>query len=321
MRAGDILGEESPLRSISLGRPTLSVEISPERPEDSRKLYEALVMLSDEDPMLDIRAVEKQSKLTVQLFGEIQMEILKEVLVERYSIPVVLSNPMTLFMETPLSAASARIPMGSGHPFRAGVGIRVEPLPIGSGIEYKSEVWFGSLEKMFQKAVEDAVYETCKQGIYGWEITDARIIFDYFIYDSVTSTPSDYRNLTPLVLMEAFVEAGMGLLEPILSFELRVPVQTASKALYDCERMRGIIENTTADGSGDGLIITGLVPADTCKGYGAQTASYTEGKGVFLTRFHGYRHIDFDAEKVNQERINPAANKRLYLMGFGYYNK
>jgi ribosomal protection tetracycline resistance protein len=313
LRAGDVLGEPwEGMREARLGRPTISAEVQPEQPGQKRELYEALVRLADEDPML---ALSSANKLAVRMFGEIQMEILQELLLEQYGIAVKFLEATTIYMETPKSATTVRAPMGGfGTPFRAGAGFRVEPLPRGGGLVYTTEVSFGNLEKTFQTAVEEAVYDTCRNGLYGWEVTDAKITFEFSQYDSVTSTPSDYRDLAPLVLMQAFGEAGMELLEPVFEFELRVPGYAAGKALYDCERMRADIIKTAALADENGIAISGLVPADTCKNYGVQVASYTEGRGMFVTKFHGYRETAFDGAKVNTKDINIAANKTVYLM-------
>jgi ribosomal protection tetracycline resistance protein len=170
------------------------------------------------------------------------------------------------------------------------------------------------LTKTFQNAVEEAVYETCKRGVHGWEITDARVVFNFMQYDSVNCTPSAYRDITPPVLMEAFKNAGMGLLEPMLSFELRVPAYAAGRALFDCERMRAVVEETAASQDGEGIIIAGLIPADSCKKYAAQVASYTEGQGIFSVKLHSYRDSTFSPDKINAGQINAAVNKALYLL-------
>jgi ribosomal protection tetracycline resistance protein len=313
LKAGDIIGTPDGMsRHVSLGRPTLTANVFPVNPEQQRALYEALSKLADEDPMLDLTV---GKSLSVSMFGEIQMEILDELLAKRYKIPVTFSDALTIYMETPVKPAQVRAPIyRSSYPFAAGVGFRVEPLPRGSGLVYVSEVSFGDLTKTFQNAVEEAVYETCRHGTYGWEITDARVVFDFMQFDSVNGTPSAYRDITPPVLMEAFVNAGMELLEPVLEFELRVPAHVAGKALFDCERMRAVIHEAVTPLEEDGIKISGLVPAETCKNYAAQVASYTEGQGMFLTKFHGYVNTEFDRNKVNEEQINLAANKAVYLL-------
>jgi len=296
-------------RKVSLGQPTLNVEVLPTNPAERRELYEALVLLADEDPLLGLSS---DNSLTVRLFGEIQMEILREILAERYGIAAEFSAARTIYMETPTQAAQARIPINKTF-FRAGVGFSITPLPRGSGLQYVRAVSYGELEKSFQVAVEEAVFAACQYGLYGWEVTDMRVEFDYSDYDSVTGTPSAFRDLVPLVLMEALKDAKMALLEPILDFELRVLDTSISKAMYDLQMMRAYSYNTTALADGT-LAITGQIPADTSRGYGTKVGSYTEGRGMFMTRFYGYNETDFAEEKVNHGKINPAANAGLYVM-------
>jgi len=310
LKAGDVLGAlNSITRSVKLGRPTLKVAVVPNNPSQRQELYNALSLLADEDPLLSLSI---EDSLTVQLFGEIQMEILQEILAERYKIVAEFIAARTIYMETPTQPASATIPLGKTF-FRAGVGFSIVPLPRGSGLEYVSKVPLGALEKSFQIAVEEAVYSTCKNGLFGWEMTDMQVVFDYSDYCSVTSTPSAYRDLVPLVLMEAVTNAEMTLLEPILDYELRIPSVATSKALYELRMMNAVVDSTTLIPD-DAMVITGQIPADACRGYGAKVGTYTEGRGAFLTKFGGYREAEFAEEKVNESRINPAANAALYVM-------
>jgi len=310
LMVGDMLGESNAnAKRVQLAHPTLNVEVIPVNPQERRELYDALVLLADEDPLLGLHA---ESSLTVRLFGEIQMEILREILAERYGIAAEFSSARTIYMETPTKPAQARIPLGKTF-FRAGVGFSITPLPRGSGIEYVSAVSYGELVKSFQTAVEEAVFAVCQNGLYGWEITDMRVVFDFSDYDSVTSTPAAFRDLVPLVLMEALKDAEVTLLEPILDFELRILDASVSKAMYDLQMMNAhaYSTNTMPDNT---LAITGQIPADTCRGYGIKVGSYTEGRGMFLTKFHGYSETELLEEKVNHVRVNPAANAGLYVM-------
>jgi len=309
LKAGDVLGEPNSItRGVTLGRPTLKVAVVPQDPQQRQELYNALSLLADEDPLLSLSI---EDTLTVQLFGEIQMEIIQEILAERYNVVAEFSAVRTIYMETPTQPASAVIPLGKTF-FRAGVGFSIVPLPRGSGLEYVSKVPLGALEKSFQAAVEEAAYNTCKNGLWGWEMTDMRVEFDYSDYCSVTSTPSAFRDLVPLVLMQAAQNAGIVLLEPIMEYELRIPGGAISKAMYDLRIMNATIDSTIS--TGENALITGQIPADVCRGYAAKVGSYTEGRGAFLTKFGGYRETEFTEEKVNQSRINPAANAALYVM-------
>lgn len=310
LKVGDIIGEY-PLhvRSVSLARPTLNVEAAAKQPEQKRALYEALMQLADEDPLLNVSS---GKRLNLRLFGEVQKEIIAELLRERYGIEAVFSESRTVYMEAPSVETRVIYPIYRRAFFPAGAGFTIKPLPRGSGLTYTAKISLGELTKHFQNAVEEAVYDVCKRGIYGWEVTDCEIIFDYSDFDSVNGTPSAYRDLVPLVLMECFAQAGMVLLEPYQFFELRLPASGVSRALYDLNRMAADIGEMS--GHDENVKITGVIPADACKGYGLKISSFTEGRGVWLTRFKGFADTPFSQEKVNTDEINPAANQSIYLM-------
>jgi len=310
LKAGDIVGETPPIaHKISLARPTMVIEAKPAKTEQRRALYEALVQLADEDPLLGLSS---GKKVSLRLLGEVQKEVITEILSERFGIDVEFSEAQTVYMETPATEASSVYPIYKIVHYAAGAGFTVKPLPRGSGFKYIAKVSLGELTKTFQNAVEEAVYETCKHGIYGWEITDCEVIFDYSDYDSVNGTPSAYRDIVPLVLIEAFANAGMNLIEPYLDFELRIPTDAVSRALYELSRMNVNIEDTSP--AGEFVCIAGDIPADKCKNYGASVGAYTEGRGVWLTRFKGYRDTIFEDEKINHDEINPATNRAVYVM-------
>lgn len=106
------------------------------------------------------------------------------------------------------------------NPFWASIGLTVTPLPAGSGTRFKSKVSLGYLNQSFQNAVMEGVRYGMEQGLYGWEVTDCEICFDYGVYYSPVSTPADFRSLAPIVLEQALKRAGTQLLEPYLSFTL-----------------------------------------------------------------------------------------------------
>lgn len=297
LRVGDVIGvPPDARRGVMLARPALSVRIEPANPAERRRLYEALLLMAEEDPLISLDVGEGETR--VSLFGEVQMDILRETLQGDYGLETRFVNPRPLYKETPAAPGEAAIPMGHSH-FAAGVGFAVTPLPRDTGLQYRSDVWLGSLEKTFQRAVEEAVFTTCKSGVYGLPVTDALVVFNFSQYNSVESTPSDYRHLTPQVLMNAFKNAGMQLLEPLMAFELTAPETAAGKALFDCRRMEAEIHETVA--SHGEITITGLVPFENARNFPLELAAYTEGQGIFITRLHGYRETAFDEQKINRK--------------------
>ncbi len=314
MKIGSIIGKRSDkLKEASLARPTLKTKISLVNGEDNHKLYMALLNLSDEDPLLDLESDNSNKDIYINLFGEVQKEIISSVLESQYKLKVEFSNNQTIYKETVCGTGNAMMYEGQSlNIFHATVEIKVEPLERGSGIVYESKVTAGFLPKTFLRAIEEAVYDTCKYGLYGWELTDTRVTLMYTEYNSVESTPSDFRNLTPMVLMEAVDNAKTKLLEPINDFELRIPEYSISKAMFDLKMMGAEFDNPNLAG-GD-YILNGIIPVESSKDYQIKVASYTEGKGIFITKFGGYRDTVFDESKICKRNVINPLNKKEYIM-------
>jgi ribosomal protection tetracycline resistance protein len=115
---------------------------------------------------------------------------------------------------------------------------------------------------------------------------------DWAQYDSVTSTPADYRNLAPFVLDRALRECGTVLMEPLYRYHMEIPNTVNGKALYDIERMRGVVENVEA--GAEMTILTGTVPAETARDYAKELLSYTAGKGMLSLEAIGYQDYHGD---------------------------
>ena len=312
LEINDVLGSEcEKFKAVNISKPTLTTRVLPVNKEDKNRLFTTLTLLTEEDPLLEINTDGMENEIHINLFGEIQMEILKSLLLDKYNIEVNFLDTTTIYKETPRDMGSAVFYINK-NPFSAGVGIKVEPIGRGKGLEYVTEVSFGSLEKPFQNAVKEAVLQTCKQGLLGWEVTDIKVTFNFSQYDSVCSTPSGFRNLTPMVLMEALDNAKTELLEPYYKFELKVPKSMSGKAISDLEKMRAAFDETNI--KGNEFVVKGLIPVDTCKTYSLRLASYTEGKGLFYTKLYGYKKGSLDLNKRRKKTMIDPLNKKLYLM-------
>lgn len=146
-------------------------------------------------------------------------------------------------MERPLKAASHTIHIEvPPNPFWASIGLSVTPLSLGSGVQYESRVSLGYLNQSFQNAVRDGIRYGLEQGLFGWNVTDCKICFEYGLYYSPVSTPADFRSLAPIVLEQALKESGTQLLEPYLSFILYAPQEYLSRAYHDAPKYCATIE-------------------------------------------------------------------------------
>lgn len=314
LKIGSIIGLKSnKLKHAEFSRPTLKTKVSLVGDVDNHKLYVALLNLSEEDPLLELETDYISGDIYINLFGEVQKEIIYSILNTQYGLNIEFSNTQTIYKETVCSEGVALIRMWqSPNIYAATVKIKVEPLDLGKGLVYESNVSAGFLPKSFLNAIEEAVYETCKYGLYGWEINDTKVTLLDTEYSSVDSTPADFRNVTPMVLMEAIDKAKTRLLEPINEFELRVPDYAISKAMFDLRIMGAEYESPIA--VGDEYILTGTIPVETSKSYQIKIASYTEGKGIFITKFYGYKDTQFEERKICKRSIISPLNKKEYIM-------
>ena len=131
-------------------------------------------------------------------------EVIETTLYEKYNLQVNFSNTRVVCIEKPIGVGNSVEVMGEKeNPFYATIGFKVERGELNCGITYKLGVELGSLPLAFHKAIEDTVFQTLKQGLYGWEVSDIIVTLTHTGYASPVTTASDFRNLTPLVLMDA----------------------------------------------------------------------------------------------------------------------
>ena len=162
-------------------------------------------------------------------FGLGAVEVVSALLSEKYKLETVVKEPSVIYMERPLKAASHTIHIEvPPNPFWASIGLSVTPLSLGSGVQYESRVSLGYLNQSFQNAVRDGIRYGLEQGLFGWNVTDCKICFEYGLYYSPVSTPADFRSLAPIVLEQALKESGTQLLELLFSFILYAPQEYLS---------------------------------------------------------------------------------------------
>lgn len=314
VKIGDIIGlRDKKITNINLAQPVLKAKIIPLDEHENIKLYEAILMISEEDPLLKIEASEDQKDIYLNFFGEVQMEVVKAILESNYNIKVKFEKALTIYKETleKIGTAVTHI-FEAENPFYAGIGIKVEPLKRGEGIKYVSEVTTGYLPKTFQNGVEDGVYDALEQGLYGWELTDIKVTLIHGVFDSVMSTPAEFRNLAPMVLMEAINNAKTKLLEPLYEFELKISGEVCGRAISDFTRLRAKFDNPIQ--LNKDILIQGLIPVNTSRDYNLEVASYTEGKGMFVTKFYGFHEIPFKLGKTRENHKIDPLNKKMYIM-------
>ncbi|PEM31468.1 elongation factor G [Bacillus wiedmannii] len=313
IKIGDIIGERTRyIKDIHFAEPQMEAAIDAVSKERIHDLYAALMELCEEDPLIKVWKDDVHNELYIRLFGEVQKEVIETTLYEKYNLQVTFSNTRVVCIEKPIGVGNSVEVMGEKeNPFYATVGFKVERGELNCGITYKLGVELGSLPLAFHKAIEDTVFQTLKQGLYGWEVTDIIVTLTHTGYASPVTTASDFRNLTPIVLMDALKQAETHVYEPINEFELTVPEHAISTAMYKLAAVPATFREPILNNNSYQL--TGSLPVAKTENFKRMLHSFTEGEGIFIMKPAGYKELK--APFPTRKRVdNNPLNRKDYLL-------
>ncbi|MGK3613890.1 GTP-binding protein [Bacillus cereus] len=313
IKIGDIIGERTDyIKDIHFAEPQMEAAINAVPKERIHDLYAALMELCEEDPLIKVWKDDVHYELYIRLFGEVQKEVIETTLYEKYNLQVTFSNTRVVCMEKPIGIGNSVEVMGEkANPFYATIGFKVERGELNSGITYTLGIELGSLPLAFHKAIEDTVFQTLKQGLYGWEVTDISVTLTHTGYASPVTTASDFRNLTPLVLMDALKQAETYVYEPVNEFELTVPEHAISTAMYKLAAIPATFAEPIFNN--DSYQLTGSLPVAKTENFKRMLHSFTEGEAVFITKPAGFTKIM--APFPTRKRVdNNPLNRKDYLL-------
>lgn len=313
IKIGDIIGERTDyIKDIHFAEPQMEAAIEALPKERIHDLYAALMELCEEDPLIKVWKDDIHNELYIRLFGEIQKEVIETTLLEKYNLQVTFSNTRVVCIEKPIGVGNSVEVMGEkANPFYATIGFKIERGELNSGITYTLGVELGSLPLAFHKAIEDTVFQTLKQGLYGWEVTDIIVTLTHTGYASPVTTASDFRNLTPLVLMDALKQAGTCVYEPVNEFELTVPEQAISTAMYKLAAIPATFSEPKL--YNDSYQLTGSLPVAKTEHFKRILHSFTEGDGIFTVNPTGYTKLKAPFPTRKRVDYNPL-NRKDYLL-------
>jgi ribosomal protection tetracycline resistance protein len=325
IRIGDPVGAAPATRAErQFAPPTLETVVVPCRPADKGALHVALARLAEQDPLINLRQDDLRQETSVSLYGEVQKEVIQATLANDFGVEVEFRESTTICIERPAGTGAAAEAMGEpSNPFVATVGLRVEPAPVGSGVEFRLEVELGSMPYAFFKAVEDTVRETLRQGLHGWQVTDCTVAMTHSGYlgkhglghqyfnKSMSSTGEDFRGLTPLVVMSALRRAGTVVCEPIHRFRLDLPADTLGAVLPVLARHRAVPGTPAA--RGPWYLLEGELPAAAVHRLQQELPAPTRGEGVLESAFDHYRPVRGPIPTRPRTDHNPL-DRRAYLL-------
>lgn len=314
IQIGDQLGspEELPKRGL-FAPPSLETVVRSTHPHSAPALYTALQRLAEQDPFINTCRDDSTQEISVRLYGEVQKEVIRDTLAATFGLDVMFEETRTIYVEKPLGVGEAleEIDMNGHNYFFATVGLRVEPSAPGAGVTFRRSVELGALPAAFHKAIEDTVRRTLQQGIYGWEVIDCAVTLTHTGYASPVSAAGDFRKVTPLVVMSALKEAGTRVFEPINHFELETPVNSISAVLAKLTEVGATPDEPSLRGST--CLLQGTMPASKVHEFEQQLPALTQGEGVFLSKFHGYKPFTGPIPSRKRTDDNPLDRKEYLL--------
>jgi ribosomal protection tetracycline resistance protein len=250
----------------------------------------------------------------------VQKEVIQATLAEDYGIDVEFQETTPIYVERPRRVGEAiEILNTETNPYRATIGLRVEPGREGSGLEFRLEVdhrrvplyAFKKLES-FGSAMEEYVREQLQEGLYGWRVPDCVVTMTDSNYSSPDgpqstrgplSTPADFRKLTPIVVMQALESAGTVVCEPTARVGLEVPTHAVGAVIPALARLGATFE--TPAPNGERSTITAVLPATRADELHRELPALTGGEGVLDSSFAGYQPVSGDPPTRRRTRPNP----------------
>lgn len=266
--------------------PVLTYQIQLPEGCDVHLAYVKLKQLEEEEPELHIVWEEQLDELHVQVMGEIQLEILKSLIAERFDMDVTFGTGAIVYKET------IREPVeGAGHyePLRhyAEVRLLLEPGERGSGLIFTTKVSEDVLDKNWQRLILTHLEEKQHKGVLtGSEITDMKITLVNGRAHLKHTEGGDFRQATYRALRQGLKCAETILLEPVYEYQLEVPSELVGRAMSDIQKRKGTFASPEMDG--EYAILTGTAPVATMRDYQREVVSYTKGCGRLFFTLKGY---------------------------------
>lgn len=266
--------------------PVLNYQVIPTEGDDPILLLPKLRELEEEEPQLHIVWEEALQEIHVQLMGEVQLEVLKTLIYERFGVEVEFGQGNILYKETIQNTVE-----GVGHfePLRhyAEVHLLLEPGEPGSGVQCMSVCSEDLLDRNWQRLILTHLMETEHRGVLtGAPITDIRITLVSGKAHLKHTEGGDFRQAVYRAVRQGLKQADSVLLEPYYEYRLELPSENVGRAMTDIERMHGTfgLPQTEADRT----ILTGMAPVSTMRDYQKEVHAYTRGNGTLQCTLKGY---------------------------------
>ncbi len=305
--AGQLLGAEGPALSPVLS-PVMAYRLILPIGTDVHSAYTRLRTIEEEIPELSLLMLEDTNEIQVQIMGEIQIEILKNIISERLGIAVDFGVGTIIYRET-----VAAVSEGVGHfePLRhyAEVHLKIEPGERGTGVRVFTDVSVDDLDKNWQRLICTHVLERRHRGVLtGSVLTDVKITVIGGRAHPKHTEGGDFRQATYRAVRHGLMMNSSVLLEPWYDFMLEIPSSRLGRAMNDITKMDGSVKSHEI--IKDRAVIFGRCPVSTMHGYALEVTAYTNGTGKLSVSSGGYDVCHNEEEVIKKFAYDPEADVR-----------
>ncbi len=319
-KTGHFIGSLAVSETSKLVNPFLRVKVTPADADPVKlpALAAALSELSDEEPYIDAKWENGQKEITISTTGKIQLEVLDNLLKERYGLSAVFSPPTVIYKETPAGTGYARARYTMPKPCWAVVEFLFEPMSRGYGVSYHGRLPSNQCFYRYQSHIRTSFNSCLEQGLYGWEVTDFKCTLVGGEHHTIHTHPLDFFVCTPMAFMNGLSEIGSTILEPLLKIRVTAPAELSGKLLSEIIRMGGeydtpVIRSQTVN-------LEAIIPVATSMDFPARLAVLSSGKAVLNQSFYGYRECRDGLEHINPRNgVNPLDRSKWILWARGAY--
>lgn len=286
--------------------PVLTYRLVLPEGSDPVRVLGQLRVLEEEEPQLHTVWREAAREIHVQVMGDVQIEILKRLLSERFGLEAEFADGSILYRET---IASPVVGIGHFEPLRhyAEVHLLLEPGEPGSGLRLESRCSEDVLDKNWQRLIFTHLEEKTHLGVLtGSPVTDLKITLLTGRAHLKHTEGGDFRQATYRALRQGLMRGESVLLEPVFSFCLEVPLENLGRAMADVQKMCGSFQPPVTEG--EYAVLAGTAPAAEMQGYQRELNAYTRGRGRLSCNLKGYEPCHNAEEVIGRIAYNAEAD-------------
>lgn len=288
--------------------PVLNYRLALPREANPYETYMRLMALAEEDPSLALSYESRTHEIRIRLMGEIQTQVLKRIILDRFGIDVGFDEGEILYKET-----IADTSFGAGHfePLRhyAEVHLRLDPLPEGSGVICATECPIDTLALNWQRLVMTHIEERVHRGVLTRSpLTDVKITLTAGKAHLKHTEGGDFRQATYRAIRQGLMKGESVLLEPTFDFHVELPMENLGRLMTDISSMQGTA--SAPEFVGDTAILEGNCPVATMRSYAGELRAYTRGEGKITLTVGPYKPCHNTLEVVERIGYNPDLDDR-----------